>query len=352
MAGVVVRLKGLKRYSSKGVDYVYHRTSGIRLCPPHAFGTPEFMAAYAAAEAAVEKAQSKVRIAGTFGQAVDAYLDSATFLRLRDRTRRDYRKIADWLRALDGLPLSAIDRAFVYKLREKAFKVGKRRFANYVLSVFSVIIEHAINAGLGIKQNPAKDMPKIRKPTDEPEANVAWLDEEFQAVISAAPPRLAGPIAMAWYLGLRQGDVLKVGRAAIRDGILHHRASKNGQQLQLPMPAPLLAILATMPAHDAMTLFATTEGVPWEENAFRTALRRLMLPLKDAGAIRRELTFHGLRTTFAQRADATGVDHRKIANAMGHKDVKTTEGYIRQANVARDQALVIDLMTGSKKRRR
>lgn len=350
MVGTVVRLRGLKRYKSAGILYIYHRASGDQLSPKHEPGSAEFLAAYAEAEAKVAKVEP-VKMAGSLGAAIDRYLDSADFLTKRERTRRDYSGIIDWLRPLDAMPLRAIDKGFVYALRDKAFKQRRRRFANYVTTVLALILEHEVRTGNTIGTNPASGIRKIEKGSDEAEANVAWTQEEFAAVLAVAPQRLRGPLAVAWHLGLRQGDILKMGRTAIRDGVLVMKTSKTGFPLALPVPAPLLAELAAMPGHNAMTLFATSEGMPWDENAFRTALRRLMHPMKLAGTIRRELTFHGLRTTFAQRAAGRGIPTEKIAPAMGHASTTTTKGYVRQATAERDQAEVMATMANERRTR-
>lgn len=80
MPGTVVRLTGLKVYRSKGIEYVYHRASGIRLSPPHKPGSPEFMRAYADA-CSIKK--PKVNQGRTLDAAIDRYLDSLVPFRHR-----------------------------------------------------------------------------------------------------------------------------------------------------------------------------------------------------------------------------------------------------------------------------
>lgn len=45
-----VKLKGLKRYSVNGVDYIYHRASGTKLPSDIPEDHPQFLAAYLEAE--------------------------------------------------------------------------------------------------------------------------------------------------------------------------------------------------------------------------------------------------------------------------------------------------------------
>jgi integrase len=340
MAGTVVRLKGLKIYKVKGIQYVYHRASGIRLTPPHEPGSPDFLRAYADA-GTPKKVRSKNT--KTLDHAIDRYLDSAEFLRLRARTRTDYQRIIKWLRVIGDTPLSMFKRAFVYKLRDKAYAAHKRRFANYVQSVLSVILEGAVKAEW-IAENPCLQMKKVRRPSDAKQPNVAWTEAEYAVMLERAPAALKGPLAMGWHFGMRGGDVIGLGKTGIRDGTLYKQTQKTGSYLELPIPDALQAILDQMPKHDAMTYFANSHGLPWDKEGFGTAMQRLRNKLADEGKVRREISFHGLRTTWAQRADALGIDTRKIADAAGHEDIKTTEGYIRRANVKKNSAEVIRLM--------
>lgn len=337
MAGTVVRLRGLKVYRSKGIEYVYHRASGIRLSPPHKPGSPEFMRAYADA---CSLKKPKINQGRTLEQAIDRYLDSAAYLGLRGRTKTDYQRIIKWLRIIGDTPLRLFTRSFVYKLRDKAYAAHKRRFANYVQSVLSVILETAVKAEW-MAENPCFQLKKLRKPTDAKEANPAWTEAEYLIMLERAPVGLRGPLAMGWHFGMRGGDVIGLGKTAIRDGVLHKQTSKANSFLELPVPATLQAVLDQMPKHDAITFFANSHGKPWDREGFGTAMQRLRNKLADEGLIRREIAFHGLRTTWAQRADGKGLDIRKIADAAGHKDTKTTEGYIRRAHVKKNSAEVI-----------
>lgn len=182
MPGTVVRLTGLKVYRSKGIEYVYHRASGIRLSPPHKPGSPEFMRAYADA-CSIKK--PKVNQGRTLDAAIDRYLDSTDYLGLRGRTKADYQRIIKWLRIIGDTPLRLFTRAFVYKLRDKAYSAHKRRFANYVQSVLSVILECAVKAEW-ISDNPARMIKKVKRPTNAREANPAWTEAEYLAMLCAA----------------------------------------------------------------------------------------------------------------------------------------------------------------------
>ena len=106
------------------------------------------------------KHKAKAPVPGTFGALVRSYRNSSVFLTLKARSRRDYLYVLDWLRGLDGMPIAQIDFSFVAKLRDKAFRQRKRRFANYVLSVVSVLFTHGVEMKLA-KANPVREVRKV-----------------------------------------------------------------------------------------------------------------------------------------------------------------------------------------------
>lgn len=71
-----IQLKGLKRYNSGGIEYVYHRASGIKL-PNLPENDPAFIAAYleACQSAPVSKRNGKASLEA----AIQNYLQSANF---------------------------------------------------------------------------------------------------------------------------------------------------------------------------------------------------------------------------------------------------------------------------------
>jgi hypothetical protein len=58
--------------------------------------------------------------------------------------------------------------------------------------------------------------------------------------------------------------------------------------------------------------------------------------LTEETATRKQLTFYDLRATGITWRAVRGDDPLKIMSGAGHKDFKTTQGYIREAEVLRD----------------
>ena len=326
----LVRIKGLKRFRHRksGIWYTYHRATGTCIEPPHRFGTPEFFAALHVAEA---KHKATAPSPGTFGALVRSYKGSPGFLLLRDRTKRDYLKILDWLRGLDAMPIHQIDTAFVAGLRDKAFRQRRRRFANYVLAVVSVVFAHGIEAKLATT-NPVRDVRKVRRPADAPVANRAWTEMEKRTVLEASPAHLITPIAIARWTGLREGDIIKLGTTAYQDGALNLTTSKRGVPLWFPCPKPLREILDALPAHDGIRLCVSSRGTPWTEDGFRSSFFKMIRRLEAQGKVQAGLTYHGLRTSFGEEAAEKGFSSRQIASALAQRDPKSADHYTRNVD--------------------
>src|SRR5262249_41724903 len=146
---------GVKIYRSKGRTYCYHRATGRRILAE--IGSPAFFAELSALDQLKHK---YTPFKGTLGSLLASYRACDTFERLAPRTQADYRRMMDWLAPLDGMPLAEITPPLARQLRDKAYKSGGYRFANYVLSVLSAALSWGAEMG-HITENPIRG--RIRK---------------------------------------------------------------------------------------------------------------------------------------------------------------------------------------------
>jgi hypothetical protein len=139
----VVRVKGVKRYLSKGRWYYYHRGTGARLKAD--FGTGVFFAELAALERRVKREKA---LPGTLGLLLASYRAAPAFVDLAASTRRGYLNIMDLIRPLHEMPLADVSSPFIAGLRDKLAAQRGRRTANFVMAVISVACEHSKEQGL------------------------------------------------------------------------------------------------------------------------------------------------------------------------------------------------------------
>ena len=141
--------------------------------------------------------------------------------------------------------------------------------------------------------------------------------------------------------GFREGDVLRLPKNAIKDGVITWKTSKRGVLVSIPIIGELAAVLAATPAHDAITICVNSRGLPWTRDGFCSSLRTFMKGLEAKGGIPAGLTFHGLRHTVATVLREAGVDREAIATWLGQESVEMAQHYSRGADtLIRNRAIV------------
>ncbi len=324
----IVRVKGVKRYRSKGRWYFYHRPTGTRLKAE--FGTGEFFAELTALERRVKREKS---LPGTLGMLLASYRASPAFVDLAASTRRGYLNMMEILRPLDEMPLAELTAPFIAGLRDKLATQRGRRTANFMMAVVSVACEHGKEQGL-IAQNPVKGVKRVRRQRGQPKANRPWTRDECRAAPDNLPVQLVLPVALAMFTGLRQGDVLSLRKNAVREGHIWRVTGKTGQEVSLPVHPRLAAIIASAASHHAITLAASSKGTPWTSDGFRASFNKAMKRLQSEGKVATGLTFHGLRHTVGTLLIEAGVELDIVRRWLGQKTLAMAIHYSEGANTA------------------
>jgi integrase len=328
----VVRVKGVKRYRSKGRWYYYHRATGTRLNAE--FGTGEFFAELATLERKVKREKAAP---GTLGMLLASYRFSPTFEDLAASTQRGYLGMMNILQPLHEMPLVELTSPFIASLRDKLAAQRGRRTANFVMAVVSVACEHGKEQGL-IAQNPVKGVKRVRRQRGQPKANRPWTRDECRAALEHLPAQLILPVALAMFTGLRQGDILSLKKNAVRDGHIWRVTGKTGQEVSLPVHPGLAKILAAANAHDAITLAATSNGTPWTSDGFRASFNKAMKRLEGDGRVGHSLTFHGLRHTVGTLLVEAGVELDIVRRWLGQKTLAMAIHYSEGADTSQQMS--------------
>ncbi|MCX5580256.1 tyrosine-type recombinase/integrase [Kaistia terrae] len=328
-------MRGVKKYTHpiSQITYYYHRKTGVRLLSEP--GTTAFKDELDRAEATLQPEPSPQK--GTLGHLMTAYRGSHYFRENKPRTRNDYNGVLNYLSVIGKTPLSAIDGPFVVRLRDKVYADRKRRFANYCLSVLSVVLEYGIELGV-VKVNAVKGIKRIRRRTDAPKVNRPWTRAERDTVMNIAPPQLLLPIAIARWTGMRQGDILKMPPTAFDGYSIRLITSKASVQIGIPVAGPLKAVIdaaiAAAGEPTPITLCANSRGKPWTESGFRASFFKMIGALEVAGKVGEGLTFHGLRHSVATELREAGFDSRTIADMLGQKTASMADHYSSEADLS------------------
>jgi integrase len=306
--------------------YYYHRPTGKRITAE--LGTPAFDAAVRELDATVGPAIAS----HTLGSLVAAYLASPEFGRLADATKRDYRRVFEYLKPIYPMPLSQVTGAFTLSLRDKAFGQHKRRFANYVVQVLRLLFSWGVPRDFS-SINPAMGTPLIRKPKGEVKGNRPWTVEEFYTLLDIAKGGMRVAIALGGYAAVSEGDMLILARQNLRGHVLEFVRKKTGVPVHQTMHSELVEILAALPtatADEPQNLVLNAWGRPFTASGFRASFFKLARKLAADGRVGSKLTFHGLRHFVATEIANQGGDDRMISTVLGQTTHAMAQHYSKE----------------------
>lgn len=158
-------------------------------------------------------------------------------------------------------------------------------------------------------------------------------DESDIAAFEAKHPigtkeRLA--LALLLYTVQRRGDVVRMGRQHVRDGMIAVRQSKTGTMLSIPIHPELRAMLAATPS-DHLTFLTTSFGKPFVAAGFTNWFRGAC----NAAGLLRGTSAHGLRKAGCRRLAEAECSANVIASISGHASLGEVTRYTKAADQAR-----------------
>lgn len=147
--------------------------------------------------------------------------------------------------------------------------------------------------------------------------------EEFERLVSLCHPHTARIVAMAYYTGMRKGEILRLqwDRIDMKNGFIRFKPedTKSDEGRTIPLHPEIMGMLCFMP-HDISGWVFTLTGKPISDiqHSFRAACER-------AGI--KDFVFHDLRHTAINNWRLQGHDYFKIMAASGHKTMSVFKRY-------------------------
>jgi integrase len=219
--------------------------------------------------------------------------------------------------------------------------------ANLMLKIIRVALGQARRDGL-IESNPAERVEILKRTQDDASRRRAFTLPELRRILEVANDEWRGLILFGLYSGQRLGDLagLTWQNVDLQRGELRLVTNKTGRRQIIPLAAPVLNYIATLPAGDKpdAPLFPRAFAIMQEQgrtgnlsNEFHGILVAAGLAKKqshhatgkgrDAKRARNEISFHSLRHTATSLLKRAGVSDAVAREFVGHDSKAVSEHY-------------------------
>lgn len=326
---VMVRLKGIKKVTSKGKTYWYAWPGGPRLRGEP--GSKEFIESYQEAANPLANAD-RSKLDGW----VSLYRNSDEFRELADSTKYRWTPWLDRIRDYFGAySVRLFDRPeIVEDIREWRDQWrGSPRTADYAKQVLSRVLSHAMSRGK-LRSNPCAVIENLYK-ADRSE--IIWTPADLAQLLRTASVEVGHAAQLAALTGLRYGDLFRLAWGHIGDLAIEMPTSKGKRyrrRVVIPLYSQLRELLAAIPKR-ATTVLTNSDGLPWRgfSSSWNAALEK-------AGLADANLHFHDLRGTAATNLYRADLSIREIAQIMGWEEDRVErliDRYVKRDEILRDR---------------
>lgn len=195
------------------------------------------------------------------------------------------------------------------------------RYIDYIIADARQAVKTAIDDDIISADclKPFNKTPRLLKKRGNARDKV-FTPDQYERLYAAAKPHLKPIIAMAWYTGMREGEILNLKRSRLFLGDrcikLRPEDTKEKRKKWIPIPDPLHEILSALPTaiHTEYVFLYRSKPIKDIRYAFGTAIRSIGLEYGRAGGY----VFHDLRHSFVTQMRKAGVPESVIMSITGH----------------------------------
>ncbi len=254
----------------------------------------------------------------TFEKLLNQYVKSPGFERLSPTSKSVYMYAVDNLiRHFKDADITKLRRSDFLKFQQELS--GKPSVANLAVRVASVLFSYAADFDI-VAANPVANMKKLKAGSHE-----RWSVDEVSKVIALNDRKVSTAVALAWYTGQREGDILSMRWRDYDGEYISILQQKTGVEMKIKVHSDLAAYLKQFENQNPEDYLVS--GTKRMSGAsFRNMLRRRIDPLGI------EKVFHGIRKGVASSLAENGRPISEIAAIMGHKSIRMAAYYAEQAN--------------------
>lgn len=319
-----IKLKYIHEFRDrKGRLRRYVRRPGMRkVALPGLPGSPEFMAAYAAAMSGKAAPTSK-HGPGTLSDLVVRYFASSRFTNLSASSQATYRNALGKHCERDGHRL--VNDLTADKAEKIIAEIGatKPGLANLHRSILSAVFRYAVKLRMRMDNPFSVDVIEPYKLG----THHTWTDAELAAFRARWPlgtrERLAFVVLL--YTGQRVSDAVKLKRT----DVMAVRQKKTGAELSIPAHPALVRAIKAGPSN-GVYIIGSENGQPMSDGALTQFMLRA---IKKAG-LPEICVPHGLRKANQRLLAENNATTKQMQAVSGHRTLKETERYSEAANQA------------------
>jgi integrase len=285
------------------------------------------------------------REAPTMTALCDRYLAEHVEQHNRPRTRKENRRIVERIikPKLGRLKVEAVEYDDIAKLH-RDLKATPRQ-ANLALALLSKMFNLAerwrdesgkklrplnSNPCKHIKRYPENERDRFLDADELERAGAALRQMEIEGKVK---PEIAACIRFLVFTGLRLSEAVEAtwDKVNLKAGTFRLPDTKNGKPRYLPLGAPALLLLASLPPNGERVFGSTTGAMvekAWSGEKPRPARRQKGKPgIRDLAGIP-DVRVHDLRHTTGTYAGASGYNAFMVRDLLGHKTLAMTGRYV------------------------
>lgn len=247
------------------------------------------------------------------------YFRSQNFAKLSDKSKAGYTHCADKIvEYLGDVDVKSIKRSDLIRFMND--HGDKPAFANLAIRVASILLSFAVDMD-EIPYNPALRIKKFKGGSHK-----RWSLDEVKAVIALNDRKISTAVALAWYTGQRESDILDMRWRDLKDGYISMVQGKTNLEMKIKAHPDLVEYLETIRGDEPDDYFMVSGPKVMKSSAFRMRLKRRTEMLSI------DKVFHGIRKGVACSLAESGRPLNEIAAIMGHKSMRMAAYYSEQAN--------------------
>lgn len=317
-------IKGLHRKVAKGKEYFYFNTGQKKdgkpiLTPLPHVSHPDFARKLMAAQSARTK-RTVVQDVRTFEWLVNAYQNSAEWRKLAHKSKLNYARHLGYATDLfrngagQSWPLGVVKAEHLVTLRDRYS--DRPGTANACVRAVGSLYAWAKKAGRRyVTENIAHEVEE-----EELGEHQKWPEHLIDEAL--ADPAMRLPVALLYFTGQRIGDVVKMGKANLSNGVLSLTQQKTKTKLRIALHRQLASIIEQDAPPDALLFLVNDKGRPLTESGLR---QRIQKWAKERG---HHVVPHGLRKNAAIALAEAGCSTAEIESITG-QSLKMIEHYIK-----------------------